>query len=116
MTEMIAYCGLNCADCDMFKATQLKDLEWKKRIAERWTKQHGIEFAPSDVDCNGCKSDKLSGWCRKICKVRPCAEKRNVNTCAHCSDYSCATLKEFLTDEPIAEKNLKTIRRTLPNE
>jgi Protein of unknown function (DUF3795) len=113
---MIAYCGLHCNECKMFKATQAKDYEQKKQTAKRWSDQGEIEFKPEDVDCEGCKSDVLSGWCRKICKVRPCAEERKTQTCAHCDDYPCEKLKEVLSDEPIATENLEKIRKTLQSQ
>jgi hypothetical protein len=113
VSEMIAYCGLDCGKCKAFKATQTKDSERKKKIAKQWTKGLNVEFKPEDVDCKGCKSDTISGWCRKICKIRPCAEDKKVKTCAHCDEYVCSRLKEFLPDEPVAKKNLEKIRKTL---
>jgi hypothetical protein len=113
MSEMIAYCGLHCNECEMFKVTKAKDYEKKKQIAKRWTEELKVEFKPEDIDCEGCKSDVLSGWCRKICKVRPCAEERKVKTCAHCDDHLCEKLKKFLTNEPVATQNLEKIRKTL---
>jgi hypothetical protein len=113
MSEMIAYCGLRCNECKAFKATQTHDIEWKKQIAKHWTEELKMELSSEDVNCRGCKSDTLSGWCRKICKIRPCAAERKVETCAHCNDYVCAKLKEFLPNEPEATKNLEEIRKTL---
>jgi hypothetical protein len=40
---MIAYCGLDCNECKAFKATQTKDVEWKKRIAKHWSDQSEID-------------------------------------------------------------------------
>jgi hypothetical protein len=37
MSEMIAYCGLDCNECRAFEATQAKDFERKKQIAKQWT-------------------------------------------------------------------------------
>jgi hypothetical protein len=113
MSKMIAYCGLDCAECKAFKATQSRDSERKKQLAKQWSEGLKVEFRPEDIDCDGCMSSRISGWCRKICKIRPCAEKRAVKTCAHCGDYPCGTLKEFLSKEPVATKNLEEIRRTL---
>ena len=113
MSEMIAYCGLSCSECRAFKATQAKDSERKKKIAKQWTEGLKVQFKPEDINCNGCKSDTISGWCRKICKTRPCAEAKKVKTCAHCADYPCEKLKEFLSNEPVATTNLERIRLTL---
>ena len=113
MSDMIAYCGLNCTECNAFKATHTKDIEWKKQLAKKWTDDDKVEFRPEDIDCDGCKSDRISGWCREICKVRPCAENRKVKTCAHCDEYQCEKLKKFLSKEPVAKKNLDDIWKTL---
>jgi len=113
MSEIIAYCGLDCAECDAFIATQAKDLERKKEMAKRWTKGLDVEFRPEDIDCTGCMSDKISGWCTKVCKIRPCAVAKKVKTCAHCEDYRCEKLEEFLSNEPKAARTLEAIRRML---
>lgn len=113
MDEMIAYCGLDCAECKAFKATQAKDSEWKKQLAKEWSDGLKDNFKPEDIDCDGCTSDRISGWCRKICNIRPCAAGRKLETCAHCSDYPCDRLKEFLSKEPIATKNLEEIRKKI---
>ena len=113
MSEMIAYCGLDCNECRAFKATQAGDIERKRQIAKQWTEGLKVEFKTEDIDCRGCKSRAISGWCRKICKIRPCAEERKIETCAHCDDYPCEKLKEFLSSESVATKNLDEIRKTL---
>ena len=114
MSEMIAYCGLDCNECKAFRATQAKDFERKKQIAKHWEEGLKVKFTPQDVDCRGCKSDKISGWCRKIYKIRPCAREKNVRTCAHCDNYPCDMLKQFLSNEdPVAAENLEKIRKTL---
>jgi len=116
MPEMIAYCGLDCGKCDAFIATQEEDSERKKEMAERWTKSLNLKFGPEDIECRGCMSDKISGWCTKVCKIRPCAETKKVETCAHCRDYTCETLQEFLSNEPGAAKTLEQIRRTVAGQ
>jgi len=113
VSEIIANCGLDCSKCDAFIATQANDRERKKQIAKRWTEGLNLEFKPEDISCNGCVSNRISGWCTKICKVRPCARGRKVKTCAHCPDYPCKKLEEFLSNEPRAARNLEEIRKTL---
>jgi hypothetical protein len=113
---MIAYCGLGCAECKAFKATQAKDSARKEQLAKQWGEELTMKFRPEDIDCHGCRSDVLSGWCRKVCKIRPCAEERKLEMCAHCGDYPCGMLKAFLSaDSQAAEaaKNLEGIRKTL---
>jgi len=107
MPDMIAYCGLDCLECDFFKATRANDQEWKERLAKKWA--DGLQ-----VECDGCKSDRISGWCSKICKVRPCAERKGVRTCADCKDYQCSVLKDLLHNEPVASRNLEELRKANP--
>lgn len=113
MNEMIAYCGLDCRNCDAFKATRAEDLKQKKRIAERWNRKFHKEFTAQDIECDGCLTSRISGWCRSICLVRPCAIERGVETCAHCGDYPCVKIKSFLSDEPEATAKLEEIRKSL---
>jgi len=109
---MIAYCGLDCAECSAFKATQAKDAQRKSQLAKKWTEGLNVKFTPEDIDCDGCMSDRISGWCRKICKIKPCAEEKKVKTCAHCEDYVCDKLKQFLSNESVATGNLEMIRES----
>jgi hypothetical protein len=60
MSETIAHCGLDCSEYKAFKATQPKDIEWKKQTAEHWSDQDDTRFRPEDPDCHGCKSDMIS--------------------------------------------------------
>ncbi|HTY46953.1 MAG TPA: DUF3795 domain-containing protein [Methanomassiliicoccales archaeon] len=106
MLDMIAYCGLDCRECDFFKATRTNDQEWKERLAKKWA--DGLQ-----VECDGCKSDRISGWCSKKCKVRPCAEKKGVRTCADCKEFQCDVLRNHLLSEPVASKNLEEMRKGL---
>jgi hypothetical protein len=53
VSEMTAFCGLDCNECKAFKATQVNDYELKKQIAERWSGQGPVKFKPEDVDCRG---------------------------------------------------------------
>lgn len=113
MAEKIAYCGLDCSKCDAFIATQADDLERMEQIAERWTRELGTQFTVQDTVCDGCLSSRISGWCQRICLIRPCAEKRGVETCAHCSDYQCEKLERFLSDEPTAREYLEAAKKSL---
>lgn len=112
MSEIIAHCGLDCAKCDALTATQMNNIE-KEEMAKRWMEGLNVKFNPEDIDRAGCMSDKISGWCTKICKIRPCAEARKVKTCAHCENYPCEKLEKFLSNEPKAARTLEGIRRTL---
>jgi hypothetical protein len=61
--------------------------------------------------CSTCKYKKGRGGC----KVRSCAEARNVPTCAHCTDFPTCD-KEFWTKNPEAKKRAEELRRELAKQ
>ncbi len=112
MTATTAYCGLDCRECEAYKATGAHDRKRKEQLVENWADKR-VELAPEDIECDGCKSSRLSAYCRKLCKIRPCAIEKGVDTCAECSEYPCGTLKEYLLTDPVAAKNIEKISRGL---
>ena len=115
MDTMIAYCGLTCSDCPAYQATQANDMVALERVAAQWREQFNApEITATAIQCDGCLSTtgRLSGYCT-TCQIRACATEMEVATCAHCSEYSCDVLKNFLTHAPEAQKTLEEIRRNL---
>lgn len=112
--KMIGYCGIICTDCPAYIATQNDDMEELQRIAARWRELFDPTVTAEGIICDGCLSDtRLSDHCG-ICPVRACAVDRAVITCAHCDDYACKTLTDFLPTAPAEAKDtLEEIRRGL---
>ncbi|MEI7987926.1 MAG: DUF3795 domain-containing protein [Chloroflexota bacterium] len=114
MSKLIAYCGLNCAECDGYKATQANDLEFMERIAAEWRVQYnspnlGIET----VTCDGCIGDgRHGGYCAE-CPVRACGIEHGVVNCAYCPDYGCDKLTMFFGMAPQARETLEAIRSAM---
>jgi hypothetical protein len=95
MNTMIAFCGLNCAACEAYLATQANDLAAQQRVLAKW--RHG----------------RAGGYCSQ-CPIRACGVERKVTNCAYCADYStCEKLAGFFTQAPAAKTTLDEIRRTL---
>ena len=111
MNKNIAYCGLDCAECPAYTAMITNDNELRRSTAEKWNNPD-FPVSQEDINCVGCKiegGDRFK-WCDK-CSVRACASERRVETCAHCDDYVCDSLKEWLSfagDE--AKDRLEKIR------
>jgi hypothetical protein len=106
MENMTAYCGLDCAKCEGYIATQANDREALEHTAEKWRKQYNSrEITAESVICDGCAKDgRLSGYCNFICKIRSCAREKKVENCAYCSDYNtCKELSEFFAYTATAE-------------
>ncbi len=110
---MIAVCGLNCAECEAYKATQANDEVWKERLAAQWREQ----FNSPDIDtvavtCDGCLAvnGRLGAYCGQ-CGIRACGIERGYANCAACPDYaSCEKITGFFQMAPQAKATLDALR------
>jgi hypothetical protein len=112
--KMIAYCGLVCAECPAYVATQADDVEALERVAARWSEELDTTLTAADCLCDGCisGSERLCSYCGE-CEVRACAVARDVINCAHCDDYGCEKITGFLALAPEAKTMLEEIRKSL---
>jgi len=111
MERIVAYCGIICSDCPVFKATKKNDDAERKIVAELWTKQYGREYKIEDINCDGCLTDgpTVFSYC-STCEIRKCAQERNVENCSHCEEYACERLSKLLNEYPSAKEVLDGIR------
>ena len=109
---MIGYCGLDCEQCGAFIATRNNDDVLRAKVAEEWAKMYNAPIKPEHINCTGCQSEGIKTYyCDQLCEIRKCAMKKSVNTCAQCSDFSCALLDEVLQMAPQAKKTLDELRK-----
>jgi len=45
MEKMIAYCGINCAGCPTYLATQKNDDSMRKQVQSLWKNQFKVDFS-----------------------------------------------------------------------
>ncbi len=111
MNKIIAYCGLDCAACEGYQATQTNDMEWLEATVAKWRIEYQNPAMPvSAAICDGCTSQgRLGGYCLQ-CPTRACATSRGLSTCAECPDYACERLESFLKAVPEARANLEALR------
>ena len=108
---MIAFCGLDCGECDAFKATANDDDALRAKVAEEWSKAYNVSILPEYINCTGCHSAGVKvHYCESMCEVRKCAVGRGLDTCAHCGDFSCSLLAEIFKMAPHAERTLLSLR------
>ncbi len=111
MDKLLAPCGIDCAECEAYKATQENNLEDLREIAVKWTEQYRTELTPDNIKCDGCLAQTDRNGCySKMCSVRRCATSKKVTNCANCRDYGCDRLIEIHAVAPEAKTNLEAIR------
>lgn len=111
MTTLIAACGLDCAQCEAYIATQANDLLTLERVAEKWSGEFNAPgLSAENIQCDGCITEgRKIGHCAE-CKIRLCTLERGLATCAACPDYACEQLSAFFQAVPQAKANLEALR------
>ncbi|MEN6356326.1 MAG: DUF3795 domain-containing protein [Armatimonadota bacterium] len=114
MVSIIGACGLNCSECDGYKATQANDPDAIAKVAADWSKLFGNDIKPESIYCDGCmvESDRKCGNCAE-CSIRSCVASKGLANCAHCDDFGCETLTNFFQMAPCAQEHLNEIRAGL---
>ncbi len=108
MKELIAYCGLDCENCDARKATVSDDGELRVKTAELWSKLNNAQIAPEMINCTGCRVEGAKTYyCDSLCPIRKCAMEKGYETCGSCPDMeSCDKLAAIIANNPHALDNL----------
>ncbi len=111
MDKMIAFCGLDCAQCDAYKATMTNNEALRAETAAKWSKEYNYAFTPDLIHCSGCQAEGVKfGHCLE-CEMRLCGLKRGVDNCGACAAYEdCAIIGPFLKAVPPAKVNLEEYR------
>ena len=108
MTDYIAFCGLDCEQCEARIATVNDDNELRTKVAKEWSELNGVEINPEMINCVGCR---LTGvkfpYCQSMCEIRKCALGRKFETCGDCKEMNaCAKLSPIISTNPDAKHRL----------
>jgi len=112
MNNLIAACGINCAECDARTATLNNDNNLREIVAKKWKTEYGnSDITPEMINCMGCNAEGLKiGHCAE-CEMRTCAHGKGFTTCAECDSFdSCETITGFHKFVPQAKENLLSLR------
>jgi Protein of unknown function (DUF3795) len=111
MATMIAFCGLDCAGCEAYLATQTDDDAKRAETAKEWSARYHADIKPGQINCDGCRSDgRKFFYCATMCELRKCGLSKGVDNCAGCDDYPCAKLEKFFQVAPQARTALDALR------
>ena len=110
MSEMIAFCGLNCSQCPSYLATRADDDAAREKTSRWLSKNYGLHIRPREINCDGCRirGGRRLSYCSR-CPVRKCALDRGVETCAKCPEQPCEALSEFHTYSPEAKAGFQNL-------
>ena len=91
MDVMIGYCGYNCHLC----AARSDDPAVRQKLVDGWRKFFGHEnYTVENVKCDGCLSDGRVA--DQVCKARPCAQEKGIESCAYCDEFPCDKMKHLM--------------------
>ena len=115
MTQLLAVCGLDCAACDAYKATQAGDEAAKEAVAAKWRVDYNApNITAASIACDGClaTTGRLCGHCLE-CEPRLCAVGKGLANCGLCAGYPCAKISGMLAYMPDAKVRLDGIHAAL---
>ncbi len=92
----LSVCGLNCNECDMYKASH-GDEKCREEIAEWFKKKRNMTLKVEQIRCEGCRGPIEDNW-SSDCKMMKCAKEKNLDFCFQCEDFPCATVNDFASD------------------
>ncbi len=114
MAELVGACGLDCAGCLCYQATQVHDRATLAHLARQASPESGqAPLSASEMVCDGClTAGRASSFCRQ-CAVRRCCQQRALESCAECDDFLCEKLVSVLAPLPAARLQLEEMRAFL---
>ncbi len=102
---MIGVCGLNCARCDIYRASHGDD-EGRLAIQRQFKEKRGLEVPLDKIGCDGCRCPPEKNW-SDDCAMQRCATEKGHIHCSECGDFVCDKLKAFAADG--SENHMKTV-------
>ena len=109
LKQFIAYCGLDCAQCDARIATVTHDDELRIKVAKEWSELNGVDITPDMIHCTGCRIDGVkTPYCESLCPIRQCAQGKGFKICSDCDDMNrCEKIGAIIGNNALALDNLK---------
>ena len=110
MKDFIAYCGLDCENCEARIATVNDDDALRRKVAALWSELNHAEITPGMIHCTGCRlPGAKTPYSEALCPVRQCARGRNLPTCRGCPEMkNCERLRPVTENNPDARRNLES--------
>ena len=109
MNKLIAFCGLDCGECDAYIATRDNNQALRERTARLWSELNNATILPEQINCQGCRMDGAKTvFCEQLCQIRHCAMGKSLDNCGGCDEMeSCAKLGAVTAHRPDAMDRLR---------
>ena len=98
-------CGLYCGSCGIYLATQENNTEKLLQYALVLTQSLNETF------CDGCRADRKSVHCAKICSFIKCTFEKGIEFCGVCPEFPCKELTDFQSKMPHRVEILESLYR-----
>jgi len=109
MNQMIAYCGIDCEQCDAYIATQTNDDTLREKTAALWSELNNAPITADMINCDGCRTKgRKTPYCESMCEIKKCASTKQYETCGDCfSLHFCSRVQNFPIVNPNAQSEFK---------
>jgi len=92
--DLAASCGLYCGSCGIYLASQENETEKLLRNALV------LNQALNETFCDGCRADRKSAHCSKMCLFINCTFEKGIEFCGACPEFPCKELTDFQSRMP----------------
>jgi len=106
-SKLIAICGLNCGECDIYLAPTNPVIAKKliKRFEGMWK-----DVKATDFHCSTCRGDKAKCWTEE-CWIRDCCViSKKLEFCYECKEFPCKKLIEWSKQSENYAKALQNLK------
>lgn len=89
---MIAVCGIDCENCDIYKAAT--DRALAQKIADAINRR-GSNVKPEQIKCGGCRGPRSDHWSADCEILTCCVDQHQLGSCHKCADFVCSRLTDW---------------------
>ena len=105
----LAYCGLLCNECEIYKATIANDCAYKEQVAKNFSSPQ-YPLTSDDIKCYGCSDNNkaIFKFCEE-CEIRLCGIAKSLANCGQCKSFACDKLHKAFEHNPDNKKRLEEV-------
>jgi hypothetical protein len=95
--DLHAPCGVYCGACRIYHATRDNDETFINELIGNYEgTMPGLEkISEQDAQCQGCRSDEVSVFCR-TCSIKDCTREKGYAGCHECDEFPCQFIEEII--------------------